>query len=66
MRLPLKLFCGGSYAVYGSYSGVSGSAVNNSNFLYYSLLNYGLGSFLSSLVRRTAREQRCAESNSGN
>ena len=65
LGVTAKLFSG-SYAVNGSNSAVSSYAVNSSNFLNNGLFYNGLGSFLSSLVRRTAGEQRCAESNSGN
>ncbi len=68
-KLRCELFGNSGYAVGSGYGRVGGYGVNSyllngNNFLHY--VSGVSGSSLSSLVRRTAGEKRCAESNSGN
>lgn|GEM_PF-5506516 len=58
----------GSYRISRSSSyRVSGNAVNDNSLLLYNNYLSGIsGGSLSSLFRRTAREERSAEENSGN
>ncbi|MDE6116671.1 MAG: hypothetical protein K2G33_04085, partial [Duncaniella sp.] len=65
MTLVLKLFSNNSSAVSNNSSAVSRSSsrVSYNNFLNSNFLNYCRISSLSSIVRRTTREKRCAEYN---